>query len=137
MNGQHWTVCQVLSTRAHLIRADIERAGKGVFCPTYASVRYVDGKRSATERQLLPGYLFVCTDGPQDFYDGYGNRVARTIGRIAGKSDEAALERLVLGHVTGAFNEVAQPAATERRRTRRRRPRPGKRWGGAQKAIAA
>lgn len=131
MNGQHWTVCQVLSTRAHLIRADIERSGKGVFCPTYASVRYVDGKRSATERQLLPGYLFVCTDGPQDggvqhFYDGYGVKIARTIGRVGG--DEFA--RLSVGHATGLWNEVASPAVAERRRTRRRRPRPGKRWRG-------
>lgn len=123
--SEHWTVCQVLSTRAHLIRADIERAGKGVFCPTYASVRYVDGKRSATERQLLPGYLFVCTDGPQDFYDGYGVKIARAIGRVG----EDEFNRLSVGHATGLWNEVASGEPAERRpySVRRPRPRPGKR----------
>src|SRR5581483_6203714 len=101
----HWSVCQVLSTRAHLIRSEIERNGRGTFLPTFASVRYVDGKRSASERQLLPGYLFVRTEVLQDFYDDYGVKIARTIGRIAGM-DEVALARLVVGHATGAFNEV-------------------------------
>ena len=127
----HWSVCQVLSTRAHLIRSEIERGGPTAFLPTFTKISYPDGKLSRSKRQLMPGYLFVQTSGEQDFYDGYGNRIAVTIGRV--RDEEFA--RLFIGSETGRWNDVAVPVV-ERRRTRRRRPRPGKRWRGQTGRVA-
>lgn len=127
---EHWAVCKVFSKRAARIRSEAEGFGVGGFLPTYARVHYRDGKRSSSERQLLPGYLFVRLM-PDD-----RARVAELEGVYgllpAGERAAARLERemahLVVGHASGRWNEIsAPPAEAERVRRRRRRPRPGRR----------
>lgn len=129
MSGTHWSVCQIFSKRAHLIRAEVEKNGHGTFQPTFARVWMSEGKRSARERALIPGYLFFMT--PPEGWGSVGAtegviRVLGHAGRASKVSDEE-MYRLVVDHASGAHNEISAPIAAEARTRRRRKPRPSKR----------
>jgi transcription antitermination factor NusG len=149
-SGQpQWAVCQALSSRVHRVRPEIEKIDRGTFVPTFARVWASDGKLSARERQLFPGYLFfVC--GPEDWgavagVDGV-YRVLTNDGsdgkRRASLVPEADMQRLVIGHATGAFNEIdlrglERPSSKTTRRRKRTRSRPSKRARQVARAEAA
>ena len=136
---QRWAVCQVFSKRAAQIRSEAEDMGCGGFLPTYKRVHYRDGKQSSSERQLMPGYLFI------KLTDDDRSRVAelegvyrilpgteRTLARL-----DAELVPIHLGHAKRAWNELEAPPVERRRRHRRRRPRPGRRARAAKRALAS
>ncbi len=60
---KHWAVCRVLSQRLPIARREIEKIGVGTFVPTYVRTWGDQGKHSARERPLMPGYLFFLTTG--------------------------------------------------------------------------
>ncbi|MFK4647200.1 transcription antitermination factor NusG [Bradyrhizobium ottawaense] len=131
MIGEHWAVCQALSSRVHRVRPEIEKIDRGTFLPTYARVWASGGKLSARERQLFPGYLFFRT-APKEWgavanVDGV-YRVLKN-GEKAARISDADMGRIVLEHVTGAHNEV-DLGGLDRvygKRKRQRRPRASKR----------
>jgi transcription antitermination factor NusG len=133
---QTWAVAQVFSKRAGRIRLEAEEANCGTFLPTYARVQYRDGKRSSSERQLLPGYLFVKLGDDDRARIAELEGVYRILPGSTPSSDrlEREMAHLVIGHASGRWNEVAATPEVERRRRRRRRPRPGRRWRMRQRA---
>lgn len=136
-----WTVCQVYSKRAVRLQREAEEADCGTFLPTYARIHYRDGKRSSSERQLLPGYLFVRLR-PDD-----RARIAELEGvyrilpspPLVARRIEREMAPLVIGHASGRWNDVQRPPAEREptRRRRRRRPRPGKRTRARLAALRA
>lgn len=134
----YWAICQITSVRAHRVRSDIERAGCGTFMPTYASVSYARGERSACERPLMPGYLFFATDG-NDWgklaaIDGV-HRVLTSAGQ-PGRVNDEDMCRLVLAHATGEHNAVEVATIEYFRPKRKRRPRPGRRMRAALTGVS-
>lgn len=124
----HWSVCQVLSTRAHLIQREVSaRHQLPTLVPMMRSKRLVDGQLSDTAKPAMPGYMFVW-GASGSFYSRDGRTViARTIGRLS----EAEYHRIVSDNAAGRHDEIDVEVAPVRRRVRRRRPRAGKRYGGA------
>lgn len=136
-----WTAVQIFSKRAPRLQREAEDIGCGTFCPTYAKVRYIDGKRSSNERQLMPGYLFVKLrpDDRGRITDLEGvYRILPGAERALARLD-AELVGVQMDHVSGAWNEVADAPAGPRVRysRRRRRPRPGKRLRARAQGAAA
>jgi transcription antitermination factor NusG len=130
--GEHWAVCQALSSRVHLVRPEIEKIDRGTFLPTYARVWSSGGKLSARERQLFPGYLFFRT-APDDWaavanVDGVYRVLAN--GETASRVTENEMNRIVLEHISGTHNEVdlsgLEPGKRRRRRGNRK-PRASRR----------
>jgi transcription antitermination factor NusG len=124
---QHWAVARVFSKRAHRISQELAGLSVGTFQPTYVRRWFVDGRPSAKERPLMPGYMLVHTDdwgAIRDVEGVYG--VLTNAGRASRVTDEE-MTRLVLAHATGAHNDV-QAGPEVRRPRRRRRPRPGRRF---------
>lgn len=126
---QRWGVARVFSKRAHRISQELADLSVGTFQPTYVRRWYVDGKLSAKERPLLPGYMLVHVGEDwgelRDVEGVYG--VLANAGR-ASRVTEQEMARLTLGHASGAWNEIqAVPAERKRYSRRRRRPKPGKR----------
>ena len=128
--SQQWSVAQVFSNRSHRIRRDVEALGYGTFQPTYAKVWLSDGKRSAKERPLLPGYVLFQTEP-----DGWG-AVGSTEGVIrvlaadglAHRVGDREMHQLMLDHATGRWNEIEGLSGEKPRGGRRvRRPRPSRR----------
>ena len=136
---EHWAVCQVFSKRAQRIRFEAEEANVGTFLPTYARIHYRDGKRSSSERQLLPGYLFVrlTPDDRARVAELEGVYGLLSGGELAAARLEREMAHLVVGHATGAFNQIEVAPDVERVRRRRRRPRPGRRARARRAALAA
>lgn len=127
-----WSAVQVHSKKVHLIQRDIQQTNRGTLVPTYAMVRYVDGKRSSRERQTFPGYMFVELDG-----EGPSLRDIDGVYGVLGAVRPDEMHRVSLDHATGAWNEIDAAPAKERRRHRRRRPRPGRRFRMLARANAA
>lgn len=126
-----WTAVQIFSKRAPRLQREAEDIGCGCFLPTYAKVRYIDGKRSSNERQLMPGYLFVKLrpDDRGRISDLEGvYRILPGAERALARLD-AELVRTQLEHTNGRWDDIADAPAGPRVRysRRRRRPRPGKR----------
>lgn len=113
-----WGACQIFSKRAHLIRQELEQNGRGTFQPTFRRRWFVDGKMSAKESPLMPGYVFVQLTGePVGDIEGVIRMLPMPI-----RDDE--MHRLVLGHATGAWNALEAGPVVVRKR---RRSRPSKR----------
>jgi transcription antitermination factor NusG len=132
MSGEHWAVCQTLSSRVHRVRPEIEKIDRGTFLPTYARVWASRGKLSASERQLFPGYLFFRT-APDDWaavanVDGV-YRVLTKPGELAARVSDAEMDRMVREHVSGKHNEVDLSGLEPGRRSKRgnRKPRASRR----------
>jgi transcription antitermination factor NusG len=131
MSGEHWAVCQALSSRVHRVRPEIEKIDRGTFLPTYARVWASGGKLSARERQLFPGYLFFRTEpdnwGEVAAVDGV-YRVLTKPGELAARVTDAEMNRIVLDHVSGRHNEVDLSGLEQQRKRRRgRKPRASRR----------
>lgn len=131
MAEQYWAACQTMPGREHLIRADIEDAGRGAFLPTLARTWVRDGKICATEAPAVAGYVFFRTT-PDDWgqvsnIEGV-QRVLVNDG-IAMRVSHGDMARMVLGHATGVHNRIeAWPTGERRQRNKNsRKPRPGKR----------
>lgn len=131
MAEQFWAACQTMPGREHLIRSDIEDAGRGAFLPTMARTWVRDGKLCATEAPSMPGYVFFRTTG-EDWpvvsnIEGV-QQVLLNDGRpmMVSAGDMA---RMVLGHATGAHNrlEARLDRSRAERRKNSRKPRPGHR----------
>ncbi|MEY9580971.1 transcription antitermination factor NusG [Bradyrhizobium diazoefficiens] len=125
---EYWAVAQVITGREHVVRSEIENSNYGAFLATYGQSGVRRGLRFARERPLLPGYVLFHT-GPESWggvaaIDGL-IRVVNSQGKASPVQDSEMI-RLVLGHAGGAHNEIAH-ASSAAPRTRRRKPRPGKR----------
>lgn len=128
--NQHWAVARVFSKRVQRIRAEAEEMDCGVSIPIYKRVRYVAGQPKKTDRQLLPGYLFVRVT-PDDRarivdLDGvYSLLQAGVRGAERLAAEMALMERRAM---EGEFNDVeASPSKPQASEHRRRRPRRSKR----------
>lgn len=127
----YWAVCRTFSNRVHRVRQEIEKAGHGTFCPTYARVWASDGKFSSRERVQYPGYLFFQTTakgwGDVRSIDGVDEVLAH--GEIARPVQDEEMIRIVIADATQEHNEVDYSGipSQPRKRRRRRRARPGKR----------
>jgi transcription antitermination factor NusG len=127
---EYWGACQTMPGREHLIRADIEEAGRGAFLPTLARTWVREGKLCATEAPAVAGYVFFrttaegwgqvsCIEGVQQVLVNDG---------IAMRVSDREMAHMVLGHATGAHNDFGARIVGERReRKSSRKPRPGKR----------
>jgi hypothetical protein len=137
IDEEHWAVCRTFSNRVHWVRPEIEKTNHGTFLPTYVRAWASDGKFSCRERALMPGYLFFMTEpdrwgdvknveGVFDVLTKYDPR-----GRlVAGRVTEAEINRLVLGHIRGEFDDInldGLERVRQPRRRRHRRPRASKR----------
>jgi transcriptional antiterminator NusG len=127
---QYWAACQTMPGQEHVIRAEIEKIERGAFLPTFARTWVTNGKISAGERPLVPGYVFFQTD--QEDWGGIQDieGVQRVLVNesLAMRVSDADMRRLVLGHVTGEHNDYRVQVARDRRaRGNSRRPRPSKR----------
>jgi transcription antitermination factor NusG len=128
----HWAVCRTFSNRVHWVRPEIEKTNHGTFLPTYVRVWASDGKLSCRERALMPGYLFFMTEpdrwGEVKNVEGVFDVLSNN-GK-ASRVTEREINRLVLGHILGDFNDIdlrgleRQP---QERRKRHRRPRASRR----------
>jgi transcriptional antiterminator NusG len=135
MAKQYWAACQTMPGREHVVRSEIEKIDRGAFLPTFARTWVSEGKVSARETALIPGYVFFRTDA-----EGWG--VVAGIEGVQGvltydSSDEKRIAkpvahgdmaRLVLGHATGAHNSIGAWLVPQRKeRGSSRKPRPSKR----------
>lgn len=135
MAEQYWAACRATPGREHVVRAEIEKIDRGAFLPTFARTWVSEGKVSARETALIPGYVFFrtdaegwgvvtsieCVQGVLTYDSGDEKRIAK---RVA--PDDMA--RLVLGHATGAHNSIGAWLTPQRKeRGSSRKPRPGKR----------
>lgn len=135
--NQHWTVCQVLSTRAHLIRADIERSGRGgaqwfVVTVSPNCLARVEGElgglgyrtftpklrkwisharvRKAAWRPILGRYLFVDLAGG-DFHQVRSTNGVESIVGVAGEPRAVPEDRVLLlmaRQMAGEWDLVAE-----------------------------
>jgi transcription antitermination factor NusG len=127
-SSQHWAVARVFSKRAHRISQELADLSVGTFQPTYVRRWFVDGKPSAKERPLLPGYMLVHVgEGWGDLRDVEGVYGVLANAGVASRVTDEEMARLVLAHATGVHNDM-QAGPEVRRPRRRRRPRPGKRF---------
>lgn len=144
MAEQFWAACQTAPGREHLIRADIEEAGRGAFLPTIARTWVRDGKLCATEAPAVAGYVFFRVNRSLAPFGGDGNQWSEDWGEVSNiegvqrvltndglamRVSPADMARMVLGHATGAHNRIeAYPSSDRRTRAKKsRKPRPGKR----------
>lgn len=137
MSDQHWAVCRTFSNRVHWVRPEIEKTNHGTFLPTYVRAWASDGKFSCRERALMPGYLFFMTEpkrwGDVANVEGVYGVLTRHNERgelIAGMVTEAEINRLVLGHIRGDFDDINLDGierVSQPRRKRHRKPRASKR----------
>jgi transcription antitermination factor NusG len=133
----HWAVCRTFSNRVHWVRPEIEKTNHGTFLPTYVRVWASDGKLSCRERALMPGYLFFMTEpdrwGEVKNVEGVFDVLSNN-GKASRVSDREMC-RLVMGHLSGDFNDIdmtgLERLAEKQRRRRNRRPRASKRARGA------
>jgi transcription antitermination factor NusG len=128
----HWAVCRAYSSRVHIVRSEIEKTEHGTFLPTYAKVRASDGKLFCRERPLMPGYLFFFLPDPKrwtDVKNVYGVFDVISNNEGASKVTDLEMHRLVMGHITGAHNDVDISGLQHDRRQPRsgRKPRPSRR----------
>lgn len=127
-----WAVAQTVSKMEHIVRREIEKTNHGAFIPTVARHWWVDGHRYTRERPLFTGYVFFLTDsddwaGIPDIHGVY--RVLSS--RVA----DGEMHRLVIEHICRDHDETKEPRYTkyyrppqiDRRRQKRRKPRPSKR----------
>ncbi len=137
MTGSYWAAVQTVSKMEHLVRRDIEKTNRGAFLPTCARFWKVDDREYVKEYPLIGGYVFFLTTGDDwagipDIHGAY--RVLATPGRLPMRVSDSEMSRLVLGHAARAHDETLPPRYTkyyrppvrERKKARRRRPRPGK-----------
>jgi N-methylhydantoinase B/oxoprolinase/acetone carboxylase alpha subunit len=126
----YWAVCRTFSNRVHRVAPEIEKANHGTFLPTYARVWSSNGKLSARERVLFPGYLFFQTDatgwGAVSEIDGVDEVLAH--GERASRVTDDEMCRMMISHATREHDE-RDTTGLERtaRRKRYRRPRASKR----------
>lgn len=131
MAEQYWGACQTMPGHEHLIRADIEEAGRGAFLPTLARTWIREGKLCATEAPAVAGYVFFRTTlddwGQVSSIEGV-QRVLVNDG-IPMRVSPTDMARMVLGHATGAHNRIEAVINSDRksRRKNSRKPRPGNR----------
>jgi hypothetical protein len=128
--SEYWAACQTMPGREHIIRADIEEAGRGAFLPTIARTWVRDGKICATEAPAVAGYVFFRTTakgwGQVSCIEGVQQVLVND--EIAMRISDADMVRMVLGHATGAHNRLEARIAKDRtERKKSRKPRPGKR----------
>jgi transcription antitermination factor NusG len=130
---EHWAVCRTFSNRVRWVRPEIEKTNHGTFMPTYVRVWASDGKLSCRERALMPGYLFFFLPDPDRWsevknVEGVFDVISNN-GR-ASKVTEQEINRLVLGHIRGEYNDINLDGLERTRgprRQRQRRPRASKR----------
>jgi transcription antitermination factor NusG len=127
----HWAVCRAYSSRVHIVRSEIEKTEHGTFLPTYAKVRASDGKLFCRERPLMPGYLFFFLPNPRrwtDVKNVYGVFDVISNNEGASKVTDQEMHRMVMGHITGAHNDVdVRGLERQTRRQSGRKPRASKR----------
>jgi hypothetical protein len=128
--SEYWAACQTMPGREHIIRADIEEAGRGAFLPTIARTWVRDGKICATEAPAVAGYVFFRTTakgwGQVSCIEGVQQVLVND--EIAMRISDADMVRMVLGHATGAHNRLEARIAKDRtERKKSRKPRPCKR----------
>jgi transcription antitermination factor NusG len=129
---QYWTACQTIGGREHVVRAEIEKANRPAFLPTFVRMWAADGKLSAREYAAVPGYVFFLTNSedwpPIRAIEGV-SQVLTADGKAKRIADDE-MKRIVLQHACGDLNRIEVRITTAGKvkgRTRHRRPRPGKR----------
>jgi transcriptional antiterminator NusG len=118
------------------VRSGIEALDRGACLPTFVHGYVFRGRLRTTEHPIIPNYVLVALNGIDD--DAWSainhvegiHRVLTNNGK-PGRVSEKEVADLMLAHATGAHNRIQARAANGRfekkRRTRRSRPRPGKR----------
>lgn len=137
MAEQYWAACRATPGREHVVRSEIEKINRGAFLPTFARTWVSDGKVSARETALIPGYVFFRTDaegwGVVKSIEGVQGVLTYDSGdekRIAKRVTDDEMTRLVLDHATGDCDLIEAQIRIEPLRNSHnssRRPRPSKR----------
>lgn len=124
MAEQIWAAARAMPGREHVIRGEIEKANHGAFLPTYARTWISDGKVSARESALMPGYVFFKTDpegwGHVSNIDGVQDVLAYSSG-VAKRVTDDEMMRLVLGHASGDGDRIEAPIRFEPPRRERKK----------------
>lgn len=134
MAEQYWAACRTVPGREHIVRAEIEKTERGAFLPTFARSWISDGKISARESVLMPGYVFFKTDaqgwGGVSAIDGVHDVLSYSTAddrHLAKRVSDQDMLRLTLGHATGDYNRIDAPITCElpvrRERKSSRKPR--------------
>lgn len=134
LDGQHWTACYTDPGAERDVQIEIEKRDIGTLLPTYVTTWLFSGKVRAQETPILGRYVLIAVpaEGAERLIGIEGVQ-----GILAGQITDREIERLMLAHMTGAYNQVrtraangrfASSAASPRRKQkkRRRRPRAGK-----------
>ena len=127
--GARWSVAQIYSKRAHLIRREVEEMGYCTFTPTFAKRWISEGKVSSREAALLPGYLIFQTDPQRWGSVAPVEGVIRVLNcdGLASPVRDIEMYRLVVESAMGVHDALEVPAVAEQPvRRRRRRSRPSK-----------
>jgi transcription antitermination factor NusG len=134
----YWTVAYTSPGAERKARDGIQALDRGTFVPTFAKVWYREGRKNSFERPLLSRYVLFALNHADDPIWGEINHVdgvQRVLAHngVPANASEIEIGRLMLGHATGAYNQIQYRDAGGRfrkQKRRRPRPRPGKRVRG-------
>ena len=124
-----WGVARIWTKRARRIVEEVGRGDREVFHPYYERQWIsADGKPSHKTSALMPGYLFVKTDGTTP-KDERGRDIEGLICVLSGALRDGEYERIRRGCDLGHYDDrpIKVAEAAENRPRKRRKPRPSKR----------